>query len=144
MMMLESLQDVLAAFLAHEGFSGVRRLERCRNTPIISDTSRIDLASLDVMLGEEDGIRLCRSYVSEQDVPIISCPLTLSSDQQRASGHQVGADDYIAKAFQSRIVAGPQTKLFFVVAMAISFAEYHRLGYCRISFQWLAIFRKKR
>ena len=50
------------------------------------------------MLGEEDGITLCQELRSEHDVPIIFVS-TLSSDQQRVFGYEVGADDYIAKPF---------------------------------------------
>ena len=105
------------------------------------DTSRIDLVLLDVMLGEEDGIKLCKELRSEQDVPIIFVS-TLSSDQQRVSGYQVGADDYIAKPFNLELLLAPHQSCSSSWP-AISFAELPP-GYCRISFQWLAIFRKKR
>ena len=59
---------------------------------------RIELILLDVMLGEENGIELCKELRREQDVPIILVS-ALSADHQRMSGYEVGADDYIAKPF---------------------------------------------
>lgn len=59
---------------------------------------RIDLILLDVMLGEESGIEICRNLRKDHDVPIIMVS-ALSTDQQRMAGYAVGADDYIAKPF---------------------------------------------
>lgn len=96
------LCDMLAAFLAHEGFM-VHTASNGGEIRRHIATSRIDLVLLDVMLGEEDGITLCRELRAEQDVPIIFVS-TLSSDQQRVAGYEVGADDYIAKPFNLELL----------------------------------------
>ena len=96
------LCEMLAAYLAHEGFM----VHTARNSDEIRThiaASRIDLILLDVMLGQEDGIALCRELRAEQDVPIIFVS-TLSSDQQRVAGYEVGADDYIAKPFNLELL----------------------------------------
>ncbi|SPF77167.1 Transcriptional regulatory protein OmpR [Aliiroseovarius pelagivivens] len=59
---------------------------------------RVDLIILDVMLGDENGLEICRRLRREQDVPIIMVS-ALSADHQRMEGYAVGADDYIAKPF---------------------------------------------
>lgn len=59
---------------------------------------RIDLVLLDVMLGDENGLDICKRLRREQDVPIIMVS-ALSADHQRMEGYTVGADDYIAKPF---------------------------------------------
>lgn len=59
---------------------------------------RIDLILLDVMLGDENGLEICRRLRDEQNVPIIMVS-ALSADHQRMEGYEVGADDYIAKPF---------------------------------------------
>lgn len=59
---------------------------------------RVDLVLLDVMLGDENGLEICKSLRREQDVPIIMVS-ALSADHQRMEGYAVGADDYIAKPF---------------------------------------------
>jgi two-component system OmpR family response regulator len=50
------------------------------------------------MLGEEDGVELCRQIRIEQEVPIIFVS-ALAADHQRMAGYAVGADDYIGKPF---------------------------------------------
>ncbi|XDZ65485.1 response regulator transcription factor [Alphaproteobacteria bacterium LSUCC0684] len=96
------LCDMLAAYLAHEGFMVLTATNGAEIRRHI-ETSRIDLILLDVMLGEEDGITLCRELREEQDVPIIFVS-TLSSDRQRVAGYEVGADDYIAKPFNLELL----------------------------------------
>lgn len=59
---------------------------------------RIDLILLDVMLGDENGLEICRRLRRQQDVPVIMVS-ALSADHQRMEGYEVGADDYIAKPF---------------------------------------------
>ncbi len=59
---------------------------------------RVDLILLDVMLGDENGLEICKHLRREQDVPVIIVS-ALSADHQRMEGYEVGADDYIAKPF---------------------------------------------
>lgn len=59
---------------------------------------RIDLILLDVMLGDESGIELCRRLRAESEVPVIIVS-ALASDDHRMAGYRVGADDYVAKPF---------------------------------------------
>jgi two-component system OmpR family response regulator len=56
---------------------------------------------LDVMLPDIDGFTLCKSVRRESDIPIIM--LTASAEEtDRIVGLELGADDYIAKPFNSR------------------------------------------
>lgn len=66
-------------------------------------SSKIDLILLDVMLGDESGIEICAKLRERDDVPIIMVS-ALSTDQQRMSGYAVGADDYIAKPFNTSLL----------------------------------------
>lgn len=59
---------------------------------------RVDMILLDVMLGDENGVEICRDLRRDEDVPIILVS-ALSADHQRMEGYEVGADDYIAKPF---------------------------------------------
>ncbi len=59
---------------------------------------RVDLILLDVMLGDESGLRLCQTLRKDHDVPIIMVS-ALSADDQRMAGYRAGADDYVAKPF---------------------------------------------
>ena len=65
------------------------------------ERSRIDLLVLEVHLGEEDGMRLCRSLRTASDVPFII--LARRADEvDRILGLEMGADDYLAKPVNSR------------------------------------------
>ena len=59
---------------------------------------RVDLILLDVMLGDENGLEICKRLRLEQDVPIVMVS-ALSADHQRMEGYAVGADDYVVKPF---------------------------------------------
>ena len=67
------------------------------------DNGRVDLILLDVMLGDENGLEICRRLRDEQDVPVIMVS-ALSADHQRMEGYAVGADDYIAKPFNPELL----------------------------------------
>lgn len=64
---------------------------------------RIDLVLLDVMLGDENGLEICKRLRREQDVPIIMVS-ALSADHQRMEGYSVGADDYVTKPFNPQLL----------------------------------------
>lgn len=66
-------------------------------------SGRIDLILLDVMLGDENGVEICSKLRAEQSVPIIMIS-ALSSDSDRMAGYSVGADDYIAKPFNTDLL----------------------------------------
>jgi two-component system OmpR family response regulator len=91
------LSQMMAQFLARNGFMVYTAATGAEINQHIS-RGRIDLILLDVMLGEENGIELCRQLRAEQDVPIIFVS-ALAADHQRVTGYEVGADDYIAKPF---------------------------------------------
>ena len=66
-------------------------------------SQNIDLLLLDVMLGDDNGIDLCRKIRIENNIPVIFVS-ALSTDQDRLSGFEVGADDYITKPFNPKIL----------------------------------------
>lgn len=66
-------------------------------------SGRIDLILLDVMLGDESGVEICARLREEQSVPIIMVS-ALSADSDRMAGYAVGADDYIAKPFNTDLL----------------------------------------
>ena len=83
--------------LEHEGFeteseeNGRRAYER-----IVQE--QYDLVLLDIMLPDMDGLEVCRRVREISDVPIIL--LTAKDDiEDKVSGLDIGADDYITKPF---------------------------------------------
>ena len=62
---------------------------------------RPDVVLLDLMLPGIDGFEVCRQIRARQDVPIIMVTAR-GEAEDRVRGLEGGADDYVAKPFQSR------------------------------------------
>jgi DNA-binding response OmpR family regulator len=69
----------------------------------VADVQRIrpDVVLLDLMLPGVDGFEVCRQIRRRHDVPIIMVTARAEPDD-RVRGLEGGADDYVAKPFQSR------------------------------------------
>ena len=91
------VRQMMAQFLRRNGTMVLPASSEAEVRRHLSD-GRIDLILLDVMLGDENGLEICKRLRSEHDVPIIMVS-ALSADNQRMHGYEVGADDYIAKPF---------------------------------------------
>jgi two-component system, OmpR family, response regulator len=65
------------------------------------ERARIDMVVLDVHLGEEDGMRLCRNLRAASDVPFIIVARR-ADEVDRILGLEMGADDYLAKPVNCR------------------------------------------
>jgi two-component system OmpR family response regulator len=61
----------------------------------------IDLVILDIMLPDEDGLSICRRLRANSSIPIIMVTAR-GEDMDRILGLEIGADDYVAKPFNSR------------------------------------------
>ena len=67
------------------------------------DSERIDLVTLDLNLGGEDGLKIARDLRMRRNVPIVM--ITGKGDMvDRIVGLELGADDYIAKPYFMREV----------------------------------------
>ena len=66
--------------------------------------SKPDLIVLDLMLPGISGLDVCRSLRKESDVPIIMLT-ALTTDDDRLTGLDLGADDYVTKPFSPRELA---------------------------------------
>ena len=64
---------------------------------------RVDLIVLDLMLPGEDGLSLCRRLRASSAIPILM--LTAKAEEiDRIVGLEIGADDYLAKPFNPRVL----------------------------------------
>jgi DNA-binding response OmpR family regulator len=63
-----------------------------------------DLIVLDLMLPGMSGLDVCRTLRTESDVPIIMLT-ALTTDDDRLTGLDLGADDYVTKPFSPRELA---------------------------------------
>ena len=65
---------------------------------------RPDLIVLDLMLPGIDGLAVCRAVRVESDVPIIMLTAK-TTEQDKLTGLELGADDYVTKPFSPRELA---------------------------------------
>jgi DNA-binding response OmpR family regulator len=63
-----------------------------------------DLVVLDLMLPDVDGLEVCRTLRHESDVPIIMLTAR-TTDQDKLTGLDSGADDYVTKPFSPKELA---------------------------------------
>jgi two-component system OmpR family response regulator len=70
-----------------------------------------DLVILDLMLPSVDGIEICRIMRSESDVPIIMLTAR-TSDRDKLTGLDMGADDYVTKPFSPGELAARVRAIF--------------------------------
>ncbi|MEO5678519.1 MAG: response regulator transcription factor [Acidimicrobiales bacterium] len=96
----ETVSDVVRRYLEREGYEvdtakdGAAALEQALARPP-------DLIVLDLMLPGLDGIEVCRRLRQSHSVPVIM--LTAKGDvDDRVTGLEVGADDYVTKPFSPR------------------------------------------
>jgi two-component system alkaline phosphatase synthesis response regulator PhoP len=78
-------------------YDGVEALRQARE-------SNPDLVVLDLMLPDIDGLEVCRSLRRESDVPIIMLTAR-TTDRDKLTGLDLGADDYVTKPFSPKELA---------------------------------------
>ena len=96
------MQEMMISFMQKNGFMVIAANNSDELTKKLK-SQRVDLILLDVMLGDENGISICREIRETNNIPIIIIS-ALSDDQNRLSGFEVGADDYIVKPFNPQIL----------------------------------------
>jgi len=87
-------RDGYKVFTVHDGVEALR----------LARESHPDLIVLDLMLPGIDGLEVCRTLRNESDVPIIMLTAR-TTDRDKLTGLDLGADDYMAKPFSPRELA---------------------------------------
>ena len=99
----EKTVELVKLYLNRDGYrvltayDGVEALRLARE-------NRPDLIVLDLMLPGIDGLEICSTLRAESDVPIIMLT-TKTTDQDKLTGLDLGADDYMTKPFSPRELA---------------------------------------
>jgi two-component system, OmpR family, response regulator MtrA len=97
-----ALAEMLGIVLRGEGFEPTFVADGDKAMEVFRD-AKPDLVLLDLMLPGMDGIDVCRQIRAESGVPIVM--LTAKSDTvDVVLGLESGADDYIVKPFQSKVL----------------------------------------
>ncbi len=98
----EQICTLLGNLFANEGYA-VATARDGAGTRAVLETMPVDLITLDLNLGGEDGLALARELRASRDLPIIM--ISAKADEiDRVVGLELGADDYISKPFNLREV----------------------------------------
>lgn len=96
----KSIREAVAAYLEREGY-WVTPVADGEAALLQFDRHRFDAVVLDLMLPKVSGESVCREIRDSSDVPIIM--LTAKGEiEDRISGLELGADDYLVKPFSPR------------------------------------------
>lgn len=94
----QEIADLIELYLASEGYT-VRKFYDGGEAAECIRAEKLDLAILDIMLPNVDGMELCRMIREKQNYPIIM--LTAKSEEiDKIRGLSIGADDYVTKPFK--------------------------------------------
>jgi len=96
----DNIRNLLTSYLSVSGFetvsvaSGLTALKRLEATSF-------DLAILDIMLPEVNGLDICQRVRENHQMPVLLLT-ALGEESDRIRGFEVGADDYLVKPFSPR------------------------------------------
>lgn len=94
------VRKVLRSALESEGFSALEAATREEALDLFKQ-AQFDLVTLDLTLGQTDGLQLAREMRTIRNVPLIMIT-GKGSEIDRIAGLEHGADDYIVKPFNLR------------------------------------------
>jgi DNA-binding response OmpR family regulator len=96
------MRQVIANYLKQENYTVVEA-ENGQEAIDIFGSQHFDLVILDIMLPVFDGWTVCRSIRKNSMIPIIMLTAK-SQEEDKLSGYELGADDYITKPFSLKIL----------------------------------------
>ncbi|WP_422481048.1 response regulator transcription factor [Pleomorphochaeta sp. DL1XJH-081] len=94
------LLDAIGSYLEVEGHKVVS-FDRIAGVYEAAKMGFPDLMILDVMLPDGDGFHLARRIKKDNDIPILFLTAR-TSESDRITGFEIGADDYVVKPFSMR------------------------------------------
>lgn len=98
----ERLADLVKDFLQASGFTVVVE-SRGLNVPRQVYNLQPDLVILDLMLPGKDGISICKEIRPQYDGPVLMLTAR-DTDADQVLGFEVGADDYVIKPAEPRVL----------------------------------------
>lgn len=106
-------------YKTYEAENGIEAMKVFKNT-------KVDLIILDVMMPYMDGFQVCELIRKESNIPIIM--LTAKSEEDdKLSGYDLGADDYVTKPFSPKVLVAKAKALLKRVTSEddAQLSEYH-------------------
>ena len=92
------IADLIEVYLKNENYE-VFKFYSSKDALACVEDIKLDLAILDIMMPEMDGITLCQKIRDNHTFPIIMLTAK-DSETDKITGLTFGADDYITKPFQ--------------------------------------------
>lgn len=96
----DRIRSLLQRYLSEQGLR-ITAAENAETARRFMETLAFDLLIVDVMMPGEDGLTLTSAIRLDSDVPILMLTAKSETDD-RISGLEVGADDYLSKPFEPR------------------------------------------
>jgi two-component system response regulator VanR len=92
------IADLVELYLSNENYA-VYKFYTARDALSCIETTELDLAILDIMLPDTDGLSICQKIRDKHTYPIIMLTAK-DSETDKITGLTLGADDYITKPFR--------------------------------------------
>lgn len=106
----KEIADLLELYLQNDGYIVYKCYNGTDALKCIEETA-LELAVLDIMLPDIDGLKLCRKIRENFYYPVIMLTAKIE-DRDKINGLTIGADDYITKPFNPlEVVARIKTQL---------------------------------
>src|SRR5258708_24379721 len=135
------IRELLRRYLAGGGFRGTTAGEDAEARGKLA-SMEFDLVVLDVMMPGENGFDLTRALRKTSRTPILLLT-AMAESEDRITGLERGADDYLAKPFEPReLVLRIRNILQRLPQPALSAAEL-RFGACRLDLARGRLFRRR-
>lgn len=96
------IRELLAAYLAAQGFVVETATDAVALDSVLANT-KVSLVVLDWMLPGENGLSVCRRLSAGKGPPVIMLTAR-DEDGDRVAGLDGGADDYVSKPFNPRVL----------------------------------------
>lgn len=92
------IADLVELYLQNENYT-VFKYYTAKEALACIDKTQLDLAILDIMLPDTDGLSICQMIRDKHSYPIIMLTAK-DAEMDKITGLTIGADDYITKPFQ--------------------------------------------
>ena len=93
----KEIADLVEIYLVSDGFRVLKAFDAKEGFQYIENDT-VDLAILDIMLPEIDGLEMCKENRKTKNIPIFFLSAR-STDLDKIMGLGMGADDYVTKPF---------------------------------------------
>lgn len=106
----KEIADLIELYLQNDGYT-VYKFYNGKDALECINSTRLDLAILDIMLPDIDGMNICKKIRENFFYPVIMLTAKVA-DSDKIMGLTIGADDYITKPFNPlEVVARVKTQL---------------------------------